>query len=108
MAEFIFVYRSPAGSAPGNPQTVNAWRAWFADMGPALHDMGRPVFSRATIGTASADSTQLGGYSVVTAQNLDEALALAKGCPAVAAGGGVEVGELADIPADVLAGQDVS
>jgi hypothetical protein len=108
MAEFIFVYRSPAGSAPASSATANAWRTWFAGLGSALHDMGRPVFSRATIGTASAESTQLGGYSVVTAQNLDEALALAKGCPAVAAGGGVDVGELADIPAEVLAGQNAS
>lgn len=108
MAEFIFVYRSPAGSAPGNPETANAWRAWFAGLGPALRDMGRPVFSRAAIGTASAEGTQLGGYSVVTAQDLDEALALTKGCPAVAAGGGVEVGELADVPAEVLAGQNAS
>jgi hypothetical protein len=108
MAEFIFAYRSPEGSAPGDSATANAWRTWFAGMGTALHDMGKPVFSRATVGATSADGTQLGGYSVVTAQNLDEALALAKGCPALASGGGVEVGELASIPAEVLAGQDAS
>jgi hypothetical protein len=108
MAEFIFAYRSPAGYAPGDAETVNAWRAWFAGMGAALQDMGRPVFSRSTVGATSADGTQLGGYSVVTARNLDEALALAKGCPVVAIGGGVEVGELADIPAEALAGQEVS
>ena len=34
----------------------------------------------------------------MTADNLDEALTLAKACPIVAAGGGVEVGELADLP----------
>jgi len=51
MAEFIFAYRSPAGSAPGDSETANAWRTWFAGMGTALQDMGRPVFSRATVGT---------------------------------------------------------
>jgi hypothetical protein len=36
---------------------------------------------------------------LVTAENLDEALMLAKGCPILAAGGGgFEVGELADLP----------
>jgi hypothetical protein len=100
MPEFILSYRSPTGYAPGNPDAVASWRAWFAGMGPALRDIGRPVFSRATVGSTSAEGTHLGGYSVVTAQDLDEALALAKGCPIVAVGGGVDVGELADIPGE--------
>jgi hypothetical protein len=32
------------------------------------------------------------GYSVVAAEDLDSALALAKDCPALRVGGGVEVG----------------
>jgi hypothetical protein len=96
MAEFIFTYRTPritrrappAGSPPGTP---------FQSMGSQLRDLGKPVFNRATAGD-SADGARLGGYSLVTAENLDEALTLAKGCPIVAAGGGVEVGELADLP----------
>ena len=55
------------------------------------------MYSRATVG-GSAGGTPLGGYSLVTAQSLDEAVTLAKDCPIVAAGGGVEVGELADVP----------
>lgn len=107
MAEFILTYRPPAGYA-GDSETVEAWRAWFAGMGPALKDIGRPVFSRATVGNISAGSTQLGGYSMVSAQDLDEAVALAKGCPALDIGGGVEVGELADIPGDAAGRLDAS
>jgi hypothetical protein len=97
MAEFIFTYRTPADYTPGTPDGIAAWNAWFQGMGSQLRDLGKPVFNRATAGD-SADGARLGGYSLVTAENLDEALTLAKGCPIVAAGGGVEVGELADLP----------
>jgi hypothetical protein len=108
MAEFILVYRSPAGYQPGDPGTVAAWRDWFAGMGPALRDVGRPVHRRATVGSTSAESTQLGGYSLVTADDLDGALALAKGCPDIAIGGGVDVGEIAELPDGIPSGQDAS
>jgi len=96
MAEFIFTYRTPADYTVGTPDGIAAWNAWFEGMGSQLRDLGKPVFSRATVG-GSADEAPLGGYSLVTAESLDEALTLAKGCPIVAAGGGVEVGELADL-----------
>lgn len=97
MAEYIFTYRTPADFTPGTPDGIAAWTTWFESIGSQVRDMGKPVFNRATVGS-SADGVPLGGYSLVTAENLDEALTLAKGCPIVAAGGGVEVGELADLP----------
>jgi hypothetical protein len=103
MTEFIFTYRFPVGFTPGDAETVATWRAWFSGLGPALRDLGRPVFDRATAGNTSADSTHLGGYSVVSAEGLDDALAMAKGCPLVAIGGGVEVGTLTDIPGELSA-----
>jgi hypothetical protein len=36
----------------------------------------------------------LGGYSIVKAENLDEAAELAKGCPGLLTGGSVEVREI--------------
>ena len=38
-------------------------------------------------------ASRIGGYTVVTAESLDDATSLAKGCPALDAGGGVEVYE---------------
>jgi hypothetical protein len=96
MTEFIFTYRTPADYTVGTPDGIAAWTAWFQGMGSQVRDIGKPVFNRATVGD-SPGGAPLGGYSLVTAQNLDEALTLAKGCPIVAAGGGVEVGELADL-----------
>ncbi len=97
MAEFIFIYRAPADYTLGTPDGAAAWNAWFQGIGSQLRDLGKPVFVRGTVGD-SGDGAPLGGYSLVTAENLDEALTLAKGCPFVGVGGGVEVGELADLP----------
>jgi hypothetical protein len=44
----------------------------------------------------------------VTADDLDGALALAKGCPDIAIGGGVDVGEIAELPDGIPSGQDAS
>jgi hypothetical protein len=98
MTEFIFSYRSPAGYTADDPESLAAWQDWFAGLGPALRDIGRPVSDQVTIGTTSANGIRLGGYSVVIADGLDDALAMAKGCPLVTAGGGVEVGTLASLP----------
>jgi hypothetical protein len=87
MAEFIFTYRTPADCTLGTPDGIAAWNAWFQGLGSQLRDPGKPVSDRATVGD-SGDGARLGGYSLVTAENLDEALTLAKGCPIVAAGGG--------------------
>jgi hypothetical protein len=39
-----------------------------------------------------------GGYTIITAEDLDTALALAERCPIIADGGGVEVGVLTHVP----------
>jgi hypothetical protein len=36
----------------------------------------------------------LGGYSLISAESIDEAVELARNCPFLRLGGGVEVGEL--------------
>jgi hypothetical protein len=58
-----------------------------------LKDRGNPAFAAATLGNCAAASG-LGGYSLIRASSLDEAVALAEDCPILVDGGGVEVGEL--------------
>jgi hypothetical protein len=48
----------------------------------------------------AGESTRLGGYSIVTAANLETALSMAEHCPAIKRGGGVEVAVLAALPPD--------
>jgi len=103
MPKYIFTYHQPAGYVPGSDSgALAAWEAFFENIGANVVDPGQPVFERGTIGEVGTPS-QLGGYSVVSAANFEEAVALAKGCPSIQYGGGVAVGALADLPADHIA-----
>ena len=96
MAKFLFAYRVPRDYTPGRPQNVAAWIAWFESMGASLVDQGLPVVASSPLGSSGA-GTRLGGYSLVSAEDLDAALAIAKGCPALELNGGVEVGLTIDL-----------
>jgi len=101
MSSYVFVYRAPKDYDGGSIDAFAAWQAWFEELGASLVDAGNPVFSRETVGESSSD-TVLGGYSLITAADLEEAVALAQGCPYVGAGGGVEVGELTQLSLGTL------
>ena len=96
MTTFLFSYRMPNGFVPGRPDAVAAWAAWFEEMGNSVSDRGNPVFESVSLGN-SGNNTRLGGYSLITAEDLDTALSLAKGCPALQEGGGVEVGVITEV-----------
>jgi uncharacterized protein YndB with AHSA1/START domain len=91
MPTYVIVNRAPTGYA-GSAQAAAAWNAWFDSLGGHLADRGNPVFARRTLGDDTG--TELGGYTLVTAENLDAAVVLAHNCPMLAEGGAVEVGEL--------------
>ena len=96
MAKFLFSYRMSKAYVPGQSDAAAVWAAWFQEMGASVTDRGNPTFESASLGDCGED-TGLGGYSLITADDLDAALALAKGCPALAAGGGVEVGLITEV-----------
>jgi len=95
MPKYVFGYRIQEGDS-GSPDAMAKWMAWFEELGSAVVDAGNPVFARSTLGNCGTGSA-LGGYSLITADDLEAAVALAKGCPALSAGGGVEVGELTEM-----------
>ncbi len=97
MPTFVFSYRGPAGYIP-SPEAASAWRAWFDSMGDQLVDFGKPVVGLDTVGNTSSESTVLGGYSVIRADSLEAAKVIAKGCPQLDRNGGVEIGELGEVP----------
>jgi hypothetical protein len=91
MTKYVFSYRVPSGYAPG-AETAAEWQAWFGGMGSALVDIGNAVTGYASLGEVGGSDSRMVGYSVVSAENIDAAVALAKDCPALRVGGGVEVG----------------
>jgi len=92
MATFVIVNRAPKHYTP-SADTLAAFNAWFEQLGANLVDRGNPVFEVRTLGNTQTDTT-LGGYTLVTADDLEAAVALAKDHPLLHQGGGVEVGQL--------------
>jgi hypothetical protein len=100
MPQFILSYRSAKDyDALADSAGLAAWREFLNDaIAPNVVDPGWPVFEPSTIVGEGGASTQLGGYAVVSADNLEAALSIARRCPTVERGGGVEVAVLAALP----------
>jgi hypothetical protein len=100
MSKFIFTYRSAQSyDALTDPDGLVAWGAFLNEViSPNVVDPGYPVFEPSTLVGETGPSTRLGGYSIVEADDVEAALAMAKHCPTMARGGGVEVGVLAALP----------
>ena len=100
MAKYLFVYHG--GTHPETEEEVAevmaAWQAWLGGMGAAVVDGGNPVGMSKTMhpdGSVTDDggSNPTAGYGLFEASNMDDALAKAKGCPHLVAGGTIEVAE---------------
>jgi hypothetical protein len=91
MAKYVFSFRVPSDYRPGEGAGAE-WQAWFNGMGPALVSVGHAVTDYASLGEVGGSDSRMIGYSVVSAEDMEAALALAKDCPALGVGGGVEVG----------------
>jgi hypothetical protein len=104
MAKYLLVYHG--GSQPATQeegaQVMGAWMQWFGQLGPAVVDGGSPTNASKTIDSTGAVSDGGGanpvtGYSILQADSLDAAVALAKGCPHLSRGGSVEVTEAVQV-----------
>lgn len=77
-------------------QVMAAWGKWFASLRDAVVDAGNPFGpAKAISPDGSVGDTEAGltGYSIVSADSLEDALEHARGCPILAGGGSVEVYE---------------
>ena len=96
MAKYVFSYRVPSDYRP-NAGTAAEWQAWFGGLGSALVDVGNAVTDYASLGEVGGSGSRMVAYSVVSAEDMDSALALAKDCPVMRVGGGVEVGPVMEV-----------
>ena len=111
MATYLFSYRVPRTPLrealdqlddAAREARLAAWVAWFEGMGPSLVARGNPVADALPVGECGPD-TRVGGYSIISADSIDEAVALANDCPGIVWGGGVEVGTLLEMESVILA-----
>jgi hypothetical protein len=105
MSEYVFLYRGgEAGRSPERiQQTQQKWTAWLKELGEKGHikDQGQP-FERTsklvkgkqkavTDGPFAEAKDVVGGYTLIEARDLEQAVELAKGCPIFEVEGAVEV-----------------
>ena len=105
MSEFVFLYRG--GERDRSPeraqQMMQKWMTWMKDLGAKGHikDQGQPL-ERAgklvkgkqktvTDGPFAEAKDVVGGYTLIQARDLDQAVELSKGCPIFEVDGAVEV-----------------
>ena len=98
MSKYAFVYAGGAMAETPEAQqaSMDAWNQWFSTLGEAIVDGGNPFGASASIsGDTVTESGRLGagGYSLVAANSLQDAVGLAKGCPIITDGGTVDVYE---------------
>jgi hypothetical protein len=93
MGKYLFTYTGGvmAQSDAEREAVMAKWMGWFQGLGPAVADMGAPFGGSAAVGSGA--DTALTGYSVITADSLEAATALAQDCPVLEGGGGVGVHE---------------
>ena len=98
MATYLYSYRVPADFAPSAEMSAE-WEAWLGGLGDSLVDFGHAVTDYGSLGEVGGTGSRMIGYSVVSAEDMASALALATDCPALRVGGGIEVGPVMEVPA---------
>ena len=101
MTDYLLLYSG--GSMPESEAeqatVMAAWNEWMHSLGTSLKDGGNP-FTSAAKSIAADGSVSDGpvgspasGYSIITADSLDDAANKAKGCPVLQGGASVSVYE---------------
>jgi len=102
LSNFVITYYGfPRFERPEDGQAhMTRWRAWMAEVGEAMINPGTPMKAGKTLSAGGISDTSRGepltGFSIVRADSLDAALAMARGCPHLAHGT-IDVAEAMDM-----------
>lgn len=100
MANFLVVYLG--GNPPSTPEEGKAhfekYKAWLANLGAAVVSPANPLKDTHSIAAdgehSKGSDIAMSGYTVLSADSIDDAMAMAKACPFLEIGGRLEVSEL--------------
>ncbi len=109
MTTYVFIYHAPTPPADATPPSheemqavMGQWHAWSDKVGDGLLDFGAPLAggTRVTPEGTSPGSREVAGYSIIDAEDMAAALALAQAHPHLNMPGGctIEVHEAQPIP----------
>jgi hypothetical protein len=100
MTNYVFMYSGGHGVSDDEAKRdaqYAKWGQWFGELGAAVVDGGAATGTAKTVGPGGSvnegGSRGVTGYSIVSADSLDSAVELAKGCPVLEIGGAVDVYE---------------
>ena len=108
MPKYVVLYNAPVSASqqmedndPEMAAAMQAWNDWSARAGSSVVDLGTPLGNgrRVTSGGAGASDTEVAGYSILQADDIDGAIALLDGHPHLQMpGSSIEVHETLEIP----------
>lgn len=93
MKKFIYLYFG--GDTESNTteeqrnKIMKDWMIYFGKLGNNIVDGGAPFGERKTVG--GKDTSATNGYTIISAKDLDEAIALTEGHPHLKSGGSIDV-----------------
>lgn len=105
MKNFLLLFSG--GGMPSNEAETKAlmaeWGVWFGSLGASLSDGGNPFMGAKSISTDGKVhdgpvGSMASGYSVIKADSLDAAVAMAKRCPVLKSGAQITVYETTPAP----------
>lgn len=104
MPEFMIAYHG--GNPPQSPEEgaahMRQWQQWLQDLGDAVVNPGTPLGKSKIVssdGSVSDDTVHAtSGFSVVSAETIEEAINMAQSCPFLDTGGSLEVAEMKQMP----------
>ena len=84
MGKYVYIYYNEEQADAGS---MEVWVQWFAKLGDKLVDGGNPFNMGGQVvhegGVMPVKDMPATGYSIVTADSMEAAIELAKGCPLV-------------------------
>jgi len=100
MARFMITYLG--GDKPATPeegqQHMAKYMAWLSSLGEAAVSPANPLKNTTTVNpdgsVVNASKTSMSGYTIVEADSMEAALAIARACPFLEVGGSLEVSEM--------------
>ena len=117
MKEFLMIFRNekPADSSMPSAEQMQAmmqdWQNWIGGIAAQgkfvstnrLYSEGKSIFADGAVldGPYAEVKEMIGGYLIATADNLDEAVEMAKSCPNLKYGGKVEIRSVMSIDSDL-------
>ena len=97
MPAYVFTYRQAKG-AQLNMAEAESWFKWFDEIGEHITVPGSAVSNSRQVGNVGGDQS-VSGFTVINARDMNHAVEIAQGCPAIRLGHGLEVGELLEVRA---------